>query len=307
MNPTRKDIHVDPVLSNISIAYQNAAYVADQIMPVAPVKKKSGIYFVYDKSKLRPVDDIRAPGTRAARADYGMSQSTYGPIVEHALEDDIPDEIADEYPSRFDAYSDATEQITERIQVIKERALALVMENTGMITSNITLSGTDQWSDYANSDPVDDVETARETIRGNILRVPNSLVLSQTVYDKLKHHPDLLERFKYSERGVLTAEHMKSLFDVENVIIAAAKYVTTDEGQTETTADIWGKHAWLVYIEPRPRLKAVSFGYTLMIGQRQAERWYQGPEKTTFVRSSEKYEQKIVAVGACYLIKAAIA
>ena len=307
MNPTRTDVHVDPVLTKIAIAYQNADYVAEQIMPVVTVEKKSGIYFEYDRSKFRRLDDIRAPGTRANRADYGLSQQTYGPIVEHALEDDVPDEIADEYPDRLDAYADAVEQVTERIAVGAEASLATLMADTAQITQNTTLSGTSQWNDYANSDPIGDIDAGREVIRGAIFKMPNTLLLSRVVYDKLRHSPDFLERFKYSERGVLSADHMAALFEVDRVLIAGARETTSAEGATETTADLWGKHAWLLFIEPRPRLKAVSFGWTLSMGARSAERWYQQPEKTTFVRVNNKYEQKVVAVSAAYLILNAIA
>lgn len=307
MKPGRNDIHVDPVLTKIAVDYQNMDYVHPLIMPSVDVKKKAGIYFVYDKSKFRPVDSVRAPGTRANRVDYGLVQATYGPLVEHALEDDVPDEIADEYPDELDAYADAVENIREREMLNQEVALATTLANIAVVTQNVTLSGTDRWDDYANSDPISDIETARNTVRQGILKRPNTLLLSDPVYAKLRHHPQLLERFKYSERGILTKDHLAALFEVDRVIVAAAMYNTADEGQDDSMADIWGKHAWLFYIEPRPQRKRVSFGYTLRMQNLQVERWYQQPEKSTFVRVSQNYEQKIVAAEAAYLLKNAVA
>lgn len=314
--PTVNQIHVDPLLTELSVAYQNDDYVARQIMPTMAVSKKSGIYYVYDKSQFRPTDDERAPGNRANRVEFGMTQATYGPLVEHALEDGVPDEVADEYPSREQAYEDATENIRDRLLVNEESSLATYMANTANLTSNTTLSGTSQWSDYGNSDPISVIETARNTVRTNIMKRPNTLLLSDPVYQKLRHHPDLLERFKYSERGVLTKDHLAALFEVDKVIVAAAMYNSAAEGATDSMADLWGKHAWLIYVNPRPSRRSVSFGYTMQMttmrnGQAvpnfTAERWYQGPEKTTFIRVLGNYDQHVVAAGSAYLIKNAVA
>ena len=44
--PTVRDVHVDAVMSSISIAYRNAAYIGEQVFPRVPVAKKSDLYFV---------------------------------------------------------------------------------------------------------------------------------------------------------------------------------------------------------------------------------------------------------------------
>jgi hypothetical protein len=45
-NPTVNDVHIDGPLANISIAYKNAGYIADQVFPIVTVQKKSDKYFV---------------------------------------------------------------------------------------------------------------------------------------------------------------------------------------------------------------------------------------------------------------------
>jgi len=45
-NPTVHDVHIDGPLANISIAYRNSGYIADQVFPNVPVTKKSDKYFV---------------------------------------------------------------------------------------------------------------------------------------------------------------------------------------------------------------------------------------------------------------------
>ena len=44
--PTLHDVHIDGPLSNVSIAYKNENYIADQVFPALAVAKKSDKYFV---------------------------------------------------------------------------------------------------------------------------------------------------------------------------------------------------------------------------------------------------------------------
>jgi len=50
--PTANDVHVEQPLSNISIAYRNETYYADQIFPVVTVENKTDDYFRFsDENK----------------------------------------------------------------------------------------------------------------------------------------------------------------------------------------------------------------------------------------------------------------
>ena len=52
-SPTLHDLHVDQLLTNISIKYMNqpSAYVADQVFPLVQVNKQSNKYPVYSKAR----------------------------------------------------------------------------------------------------------------------------------------------------------------------------------------------------------------------------------------------------------------
>jgi hypothetical protein len=305
--PTLRDVLVDPVLSNVSVKYQNEEYIAEKILPVFSVKKQNGKYYVYDSAHLRPVDTLRAIGSPANEVDYGLSASgTYG-CDDNALKEFVPKEIQDQADDALNPLIDATENVTERLMVGREQAVATSMADTSKLTSNTTLSGTDQWSDYTNSDPIGDIQTGKSTVHGNIFREPNVLVLQKEVYDKLVDHPDVIERIKYSQLGVATPELMARLFRVSKVLIAGAGYNSADEGQTDAHSYIWGKHAWLIYVSNVKRLKQITFGWTFAYETRKTERWTDGDRKGTYVRVHENYDQKLVTVGAAYLIKNAIA
>ena len=91
--PEVSQVHIDVALTNVSVEYRNAAFVAEQIAPPVSVKKQSGKYFVYDPEReaFRQTDDKRAPGAEANEVGFALSTDSYY-AEDHALEAAIPDE-----------------------------------------------------------------------------------------------------------------------------------------------------------------------------------------------------------------------
>ena len=44
--PTVSDVHTNAAMANVSIAFRNGMYIAEQVAPVVPVTKKSDFYYV---------------------------------------------------------------------------------------------------------------------------------------------------------------------------------------------------------------------------------------------------------------------
>lgn len=307
MKPLKKNTTIDQALTNISVKVTNEKYIAENVVPVVRVGDSSGKYYKYDKSHLRDVEDRRAPGSGTHQAESGMAAKGDYSTFEHSLKDIVPDEIQAQADSPLNPRVDATEDLTERLQIGKERRLASYMADTGNLSNNTTLSGTDQWSDYANSDPIDDIKTARQSVQSSVLQKANTLVLGQEVYDELVDHPDVIDRVKYSQFGDSDEAILSRLFKVDNVIIGSAGYNSADEGASDSLEYIWGKHAWILYVQPSPSLKSISFGYYFKDEDRVVDRWYDEDRKGTWVRVGESYDKGIVAADAGYLVKDAVA
>lgn len=303
---TISDVVVDPVLSNISKAYSNEMYIADMLFPVVPVGKQTGKYYQYNKAKFRRNKTLRAPGGKANEVEYGLSTASFE-AVDHALKEKTPWEIIEQADSALSPESDATENVTEQLQIDKEIALATSMAATATITQNTTLSGTSQWSDYTNSDPISDIKAGMVVVQKAIGRKPNTLLLGKPTFDKLVDHPDVVEKIKYTNLGTATTDLLARLFNVENVIVAEALYNTAVEGATDSLDYIWGKHAWLCYITPRVALRTITLGFTFRWKDRKVKKWDDEDMEARFVRVNENYVQKFVAAEACYLIKNAVA
>lgn len=301
---------IDPILSNVSIGYQNDAYIADLLFPTIAVQKQSGKHFIYDRGAFRVEDTGRGPGARAKEVTHNLTVGNPYYAEDHALKEFVTDEDVDNAAEGTDPYVDATQNVTEKLFVGREVELATMLTDTTVMTQNDTLSGTDQWSD-SGSDPVADIRGAKSTIHANLHVDANTLVLGKQVYDKLIDHPAIIERVKYSQLGVLSTDLLARFFDVERVIVGAAGKNTAKEGQTDTMGYIWGKDAILAYINPRFGQKSITLGTTYRWKTRVTERLNGVDERDRrgqFVRvGDDYYDQKIVAAEAGFLFKNAVA
>ena len=303
---------VDKILSQFSQMYRNKVYIAEKILPTLTVKERSGKYAKYGKENLRTYTNqlLRAPGTRALQVDFSISQGNYV-CTEKAIEKLVPDEFLNNTDDPYDPKRDATAFLMDNLWVNQEVALQAVMTSTATMTLNTTLSGTGQWSDYANSDPINDIETAIEAVRTATAQRPNVITMSRQVFLKLKYHPDIRAQLKYTNGGQLSdgemGKFLADFFSLEEVIIGESVKNTSIDGQTDSISDVWGKDCWLIYRTPRPSLMNATFGLTLTDVPRLVDTYREEAFKSDVVRVRYSYDQNLFDVNLCYLIKNAIA
>lgn len=309
----KSNTFVSPLLSNISIAYRNEDYIAEKILPTVPVQKDTAQIATYGMDNLRIEEALRAQGAGANEVNHSVTIGAHYILQDRALKEFVSQEEMDNADKPITPKQDATENLTDRLQVIQEKSLADLMADTAIITQNTTLSGTDQWSDFDNSDPYDDIKTAFESVRSGSGKLPNTLVMSYAVMMTLITHPATLDRLPnvttITADSAITA--LKLAFpNIKNVWVGSAQYNSAAEGVTAALADIWGKHFWVMYVEPRPSTKMRSFGFTYQkVGSNRTVEVlpYDHDRKGQFVRVNHKYDQKLIDNKCAYLIKNAIA
>ena len=251
--------YLDQPLNNVSVGYQNDDFYAEKLFPVVPVMKQSGRYWVYGREKFRQYETIRHAGAEAREiAPWSLSNNPYF-CDDHSLKDKISDEERANSDG-IDLEINTTENLTNAILLDLEiRVANLILGGT---VSNTTLSGTSQWSDYVNSDPVAAVEAQKTTVKQAIGQAPNTLAVSYPVFATLRQHPKIIDRFKYTQVGVLDRDALKAAFSVDNFWVMGAEYDTANEGQTPSLNFVWGKNAVLAHVLPEPRRREVTLGYT---------------------------------------------
>jgi len=261
--PTQTTVHVDAILTNISVAYfqQNQNFIATRVFPIVPVSKQSDKFFTYTKNDwFRDEAQRRADATESAGGGYNLSTDSYQADV-YAFHKDIGDQTRANADAPINVDREAAEFVTSRLLLKMETQFVSNYFTTGIWGTDATPSNL--WSDYTSSDPIGDIESGKRAILSVTGYEPNTLVLGYDVFIQLKNHPDLVDRIKYTSQNVLTEDVMASLFGVPRVMVAKSVKATNNEGATQAYAFNYGKNALLTYSAPSAGLLQPSGGYIM--------------------------------------------
>lgn len=260
--PTQAQVHVDAILTNLSVAYIQKAehFIASQVFPTIPVNKQSDLYYTYVKGDwFRDEAQPRADGTQSAGTGYSLSTDSYACTV-YAMHKDVGPQARANADDPIDLDRDATELVTQRLMVKQEREWTASYFVPGVWANDVTPSNL--WDNYTSGTPIEDVELGRTTMLSTTGYMPNTMVLGYEVFVALKHHPEFRELIKYVRDDVVTAQIMAKYFELDRILIAKAIFNSAAEGATDSFSFIHGKHALLCYVEPSPGLMKPSAGYT---------------------------------------------
>ena len=140
----------------------------------------------------------------------------------------------------------------------------------------------------------------------------NTMVISRTVFEVLKQHPQIVEKIKYSQNAILTAQLIAAVFEVEQLLVAGGIENTAQEGQTITADFLWGKSVVLAHVEDTPDLMAPNFGRTFgwtgEVGQDGVlvESYRQDNIRSDVHRARQDVDEKIIGAKAGYHLSAVL-
>lgn len=300
--------HIDAALSNFAEQFsQSGIWIADQVLkPIPVVKESDKFHKFYLKDIITiPGSTQRAIGSPANHSRFEVTNDTYA-CEEYAWKDLVADRDRDNADAPLALEQDSTMRNTEIIMNDKEANVATAVFNATTFSSYTSaLTGGDRWDVYDSSNPYGDIETAKESVLKNSLRMANTIIMGYEVFKKIRHHPDLIERVKYTgsiqNPAVLNEVEMARAFDVEKVLVGRAVYNSANYGQTATPAFIWGKYVMTAYIPNVQPRKGVTLGASFRSQNVQARKWYDEELKGTWVETSVIQDEKIVTTGAGYL------
>ena len=258
--PTLSQVHVDAILTNISVAYSQEAenFVANKAFPTVPVNKQSDKYFTYTQADFfRDQVQTRADGTESAGTGYGMSTATYSSLV-YALHKDIGDQVRENADAPINPDMDATKFLTQQMLIKQERDWVTNYFATGIWGTDAT-PGT-LWS-ASGSTPIADIEAAKNTILTNTGYEANMFIMSYAAYSILKNHSDFTDRYKYTTSDSISEELIARVIGVDKVHVMRGVYNSAQEGGTASYSQIGDKDCLLCYTAPSAGLMMPSAGY----------------------------------------------
>lgn len=272
MNPTPGDIYYSQPLTNISVAFMQdqAQFIADKVFPVVPVAAQAGQYWQYTQGDwYRSEAKVRAPATPTVGGGWNTSRGTYAAEV-YGIHKDVDDQTlanAQAY-GQFNLERDASLYVSEQMLLTREIVWTQKYFTTGIWGTDITgVAGVPaggqvkQW-DAAGSTPLEDVKSAVVAMAQTTGRKPNFLVLGPLVEQALSNHAEILDRIKYTQRGIITTDLYAAFFGVDNVYTPYVVQNTANEGATDAYSYLFGKSALLGYAAPNPGPLTPTAGYT---------------------------------------------
>jgi hypothetical protein len=311
-----EDSHINQALNTISVKYKNDATIWRDVMPVAKVEKLSDFYYVWDESTdFNQTDDtLSAVGNRNeilmknGQDVYACRPYGLGAWIPVALMENADDPL-----KPLSAYLENVKtQLDNRQEVrVANTAFTAATYATGF---KATLSGTSQWSDYTNSDPINAILTALDAC----LQRPNTVVLGADTWRVLRQHPKLLASIfplggNAIKGGVATSEGLQALLSdegVDKVVIGRRRVNTANIGQaTPVLSRAWGKHCALLYVAPTPSLEMASFGYSIMESESLIVRDFdkkRGSKGSEYIGDGWTVDVKITAQKSGYFFENAV-
>ena len=272
------DVHVQAALTNLSVAFSQGAeaFKSGRVFPTVAVSKQSDKYHVINRNDwLRADAQQRAPGAESAGGGYGISQNPYY-ADRYAIHLDIDDPTrANTDPALSNLDADATNYVTEQILLKQEKLFVTDFmgstgavwdgassstDMTGAAAPSSTTSSFLKWSDIAST-PIEDLRGEKNSIAKNTGKMANVLAQGPTVQAALADHPDILDRIKYTERGIVTDGLLASLFGLSDVVTFFATNDTAVEAAAESMSFLTGTEALLCHSPQSAGLRTASAGY----------------------------------------------
>ena len=308
---TYSNIHVDAMLSQFSIAYKQAGFIAERVLLPVKVKKKSDKYPVWGRENFQVPQTLRASGAKANIVKQSLSNDSYF-CEEHALKTFVTKDERENQDDGLRLEEAAVAFVTQLIQLRKElKANALLFTAANYPAASKTdISGT-QWNNNANT-PFRNIKTAMRAVARLCGKLPNTIIIPGEVMDVLEEHDDFLDRTKYSSRDALTSDILANLLRLApggpGVVIGESVQNTEQEGETEVMADIWNSHVLVAYIDPNPALETqtLGVGFTTSDG-RETRRWMEEETDNDWFQVLENYDHKLVSTQCGHLLTDVVA
>lgn len=304
---------IDPLLTDASSAYIPEGCIADSLLPGLKFSQYTGKLAGYGSEHLR-IEQTVVGGKGKYRRVESIARTTSGFEIEgHGLSGLVTKYDYKNVIDPFDAEKDETMGISTILMLEKEKGLADALGSTSILTQNTTLSGTSQFNDYTNSDPVSKFVVAKKAVRDGCGAVANVAILDYAVAEYLRYHPQLLDilGFKFARPGGLMDQELAKALGVDEVRIANAMYNSAKEGQTAVLSPVWGKNLVFAVIPKAAQKYQISLGYNIRLDDGQPRKVYKqpifNPPGSTEILVEDEYDMLISNATAAYLIKDAIA
>lgn len=256
----------DPVLTNLARGYSNAQMVGHALFPFAPVTKEIVKIPKFSKESFKAINTERAIRAKSNVLDPDDIDDAEIVLKEHDISFPLDNRELANSKGTLNLERYGTFTASQVIALSVERACAALATTPANYasTNKVSLAGNDRFTDYTNSDPIKVIKAGKEAVRQQVGRRPNVALVGAATMAVLSEHPKILERVKYSQLGVVTADLLAAILGLQKVVVGEAVAMNA----RGVVSDVWGDNIVLAYVPVMPQdvpnnVYEPSFGYTL--------------------------------------------
>lgn len=260
-----------PDLGTLMVEYMeqgNMGFIGLEIMPIFRSPVQSGTYPVIPKEVMLTAPDAsRAPRSSYQRDDWEYERGifqTHEKGVEEVMDDSERALLDQEAPGSADLVS--TERAYRKIMRSQELRIANKIFNETNFTANAL---TNEWDDFANATPIDDVNDGILSFREACGMLPDALVIAFSTFLNLKSCDQIVNRLVYNFPGAdinrMNPEQLAAVLNVPRVLVGGGIYNAAGKGLDASLANIWSnEYAALVKISNGRDLSIPGVGRTFL-------------------------------------------
>lgn len=296
---------IDPVLTNVAHGYSNAELIGTKILPLVTVEKTAGKIPLFGTEQFKVFGAKRAIRGKSNRFDLADLDTVAYATEEYDLE--TPIDYLEMNDSLISLETKATNDVVAGLKLTQEKQIADLLQATGTYTGgNYETLTSGSYFDSTDVDPTEIIATKKSLVRSAIAKVPNTMVMGYSVFQKLCNHPAIIARLSNTTLGIANLSLLQQIFEIPTILVGTAVYLT-DAG---AIADVWGNNIVLMYNTNPTGINASvyepAFGYTLGLkGNPYVDKYEENGGKIQVVRATDNYDLKIVGNSSGYLIQTA--
>ncbi len=297
------------VLTEMSVMHANDEYIGTRLMPLFDMGKRYAEYYEYNKrDRLAYPDDDMEVRAEANEVNQGRERKTVS-LRGRALKEFVDQTVLNNQDAPLNEMMDAQQTVLEGLALKQEMRIAAVCTNGSNYAGNTeAIAAADRWNTSTGGDPVNDINGA--LARMWVGRGPSRKVAfcSLDVWNVLKVHPRMLDMIRVKD-GMLTREMFASMFEIDELLVGAARRDTANEGQSASFSRIWSNVFGIVRVSPTPSRRNAVFGYTFREKPIVQRMWYSdkdGEEGGWYTQASHADNTQVVAGDTGFLLTSPI-
>lgn len=254
------------ILERFAMNYPRQARFGYELMPLyeADIARESYQVAQLSANHLKTEDFKRAYGAQAKRSHQDIQSWHTINVNRYTIESSVDrseligavDRVQSSLFIREARMRNSYDKLMNSIEV---EQVGSILDDSKYGDHTSSPKTTDLWS-HLESDPLQQIEVARQKIKQSVGYYPNKCVISDSVWQVLRYKTNLLDKLPSLRVNVgLTPEDFANIIAVEKVIIADNMHYNNNELQYT-----WGDNVVLAYVPNTIySLEELSFGITV--------------------------------------------